>query len=192
MGGRCGLRFLERRELLSLPPRNRPQQRMWPTRRPSWERSEYWPKVTPRADGGGGIRTRASLQSPEFPTSSRQRYRNALLSVLVLNRPRSALKRGWSGHFSVYPTRERSWAQSPLLARSPWRVLRRYRGGHICRSPGSALLPPSQARPPTPACDSRSPRRLRFLSITKFVSKQGHKLPRAALWPGDQPHCPSV
>lgn len=53
-----GLRFLERRELLS-SPRNRPGRRVGRTRKLSWERSEYWPKVTPRADGGGGIRTLA-------------------------------------------------------------------------------------------------------------------------------------
>lgn len=44
-----GLRFLERRELrLSTPTSPR-------RRKLSWERSEYLSKVTPRADGGGGI-----------------------------------------------------------------------------------------------------------------------------------------
>ena len=141
---RWGLRFLERRELLSSQPPtpNRPRRRIGQRKKLNWERLEYLPKVTRRADGGGGIRTLACLQSPELSASWGQRYKTALPSFPVRNSPRSAIREAGQVTFSAYPTRERSRAWCPLLARSPWRVLR-YPSSHICCAPGSGLLPPS-------------------------------------------------
>lgn len=146
MGGRMGPRFLERRELLPSPPSS-PRRRMRQTRKLSGERLEYLLKVTL----GLVVETEFELKpgsraesSPPPRPSGTEVSSSHFQSAIARLRPPG----GGSSHSPSSPARERSWARRPLLARSPWRVLR-YPGWRT-HLPRSRLWPPPSYPDPTP------------------------------------------
>lgn len=188
-GGR--LRFLERRELLPSLPKLPQEEDGADEETELGEMRVLAQGHTAGVEAEFELKPYSRAQSSPPPSAGGPEVPSSPFQSATAHAPPSAIREAGAATPPRFSRQGEVLGSRPLLAPSPWRVLR-YPGGHIHRAPSYGLLPPSQTPPPPPARDSRSTRPPPFLSIAKFVSKQGQELAPSSAWTGRQASLSSV